>query len=70
MVPKYHVRIGTRKVRTMYHTGKVYQIAKELQRLRLMAVSEIWWTGIGKVILTSGKTVLNSSLAGDDASHE
>ena len=67
---KYLTRIGTWNVQTMYHTGKVYQIAKELQRLRLLAVSETRWTGTGKVIVTTGETVLYCGLAGDDASHK
>ena len=70
--PKYRTQIGTRNVRTMFQTGKVHQVAREMKRLGLaiLGVGETRWTGTGKVQLACGETVLYSGLAGDNAPHE
>ena len=39
-------------------------------RLAILGVSKTRWIGTGQVHLTTGDTVLYSSLTGDDASHE
>ena len=72
LFPKCRTRIGTWKVRTMFQTCKVHQVAREMKRLgfAFLGVSETRWTGTGKVQLACGEAVLYPGLAGDSAPHE
>ena len=47
--PKYRTRIGTWNVRTMFQTGKVHQVAREMKRLGLaiLGVSDLPQTSPG-----------------------
>ena len=49
--PKSRMRVGCWNVRTMYTVGKAAQIAREMERYRLdlMGLSEIRWTGAGRI---------------------
>ena len=53
----------------MYATGKVQQVAKEMNNYKIdpLDVSECRWTGSGKPRLNSGETVLCS---GTENAHE
>ena len=57
--PKYRTRIGTWNVRTMFQTGKVHQVAREMKRLGLaiLGVSETRRTGTGNVQLKQSSTL-------------
>ncbi len=56
------VNIGNWNVRTMYAIGKSAQIVKEMQNynLDILWISECRWTELGKLKLTSGKSVIYS----------
>ena len=70
--PKQRTRIGTWNVRTMYQTGKVHQVAREMQRLKIavLGIGETRWLGCGKMQLVTGETLLYSGLMNDSAPHE
>ena len=53
-------RIATWNVQTMYETGKLYAVEKEMERygLSILGVSEARWNGTGKRKLPNGKLML------------
>ena len=55
-------RIATWNVQTMYETGKLYAVEKEMERygLSILGVSEARWNGTGKRKLPNGKLMLYS----------
>ena len=55
-------RMGTWNVRTMYETGKAFQIAAEMRayNLALLGISETRWTQPGRKKLNSGELLLYS----------
>jgi len=60
--PKQKIRVGSWNVRTMYQTGKLAQVVKEMDNynLDILAVSESRWTGQGKKTLNTGHTIIYS----------
>ncbi|MGL5901241.1 MAG: reverse transcriptase domain-containing protein [Cetobacterium sp.] len=63
--------IGTWNVRTMYETGKTYQVATEMKNynLTLLGVSETRWTQSGQKRLASGEMLLYSGHEEENAPH-
>ena len=66
---KTKTRIGFWNVRTMYDTGKVYQVSSEMRRykLHILGISETRWTNSGRIKTSTGETVLYSGR--DDDQH-
>ena len=56
------LRVGAWNVRTMYETGKTAQVMNEMKRykINILGLSEVRWTQSGKVMLSSGETMLYS----------
>ena len=65
--PKTTRRVGCWNVRTLYQTGKLAQVIKEMQsyKIELLGVSETRWTGSGSRKLLSGHHILYSGRADD-----
>ena len=61
LTAKSHTKIGTWNVRTLYSTGKLAQVLKEMRgyQLDILGISEMRWTGSGK-IESDGMTVYYS----------
>ena len=64
-------KIGTWNVRTMYATGKSFEVASEFRNydLDILGISETHLTGIGEMKLSSGETILYSGNTGENATH-
>ena len=60
--PKSKIRIGCWNMRTMFETGKIAQVAKEMTeyRVNILGVAECWWTDNGRFKLADETTVLYS----------
>jgi len=60
--PKSNIRVGTWNVRTMFEVSKTAQVVKEMGRykLDLLGLSEVRWTGHGKIKLSDGDTIVYS----------
>lgn len=58
--PKQITRIACWNVRTLYQAGKTKQLTDEMKRynIDICGVSEVRWTGSGKVNLESGETII------------
>lgn len=58
--PKVCVKIGQWKVRTTFERGKCAQGVKDMGRYGIsnLGVSEMRWNSCGKMVMTSGETVL------------
>ncbi|VDO59540.1 unnamed protein product [Schistosoma margrebowiei] len=56
------IYLGTWNVRTMWDTGRAFQIAAEMRRyiLEVLEISETHWTQVGQQRLTSGELLLYS----------
>ena len=69
--PKNKLYIGSWNVRTLYETGRIHQLAKEMDRykLDLLCVSETRWLDSGKRKLNSGHHIVYSGNKGDGATH-
>lgn len=69
---KHFTKIATWNVRTLYQTGKLAQVAREMDRLKLdiLGVSETRWNGSGEVKTQNGETILFSGNLEEDAPHE
>uniref|UniRef100_A0A3P9H430 Endonuclease/exonuclease/phosphatase domain-containing protein n=1 Tax=Oryzias latipes TaxID=8090 RepID=A0A3P9H430_ORYLA len=67
---KTKTRLGFWNVRTMYQTGKLAQVTSEMPRynLHILGVSETRWIGSGKVITSTGETLLYSGR--EDSKHQ
>ena len=67
--PKSKMRVGCWNVRTMYTVGKAAQVAREMERYRLdlMGLSEITWTGAGRIKMRNGYTMI---YAGEKSEHQ
>uniref|UniRef100_A0A3B3ILM2 Endonuclease/exonuclease/phosphatase domain-containing protein n=1 Tax=Oryzias latipes TaxID=8090 RepID=A0A3B3ILM2_ORYLA len=67
---KTKTRLGFWNVRTMYQTGKLAQVTSEMRRynLHILGVSETRWIGSGKVITSTGETLLYSGR--EDSKHQ
>jgi len=61
LTSKHHTRIATWNVRTLFDTGKLAQVVKEMNtfHLAILVVSEMRWTGPDKLI-SEDVTVLYS----------
>ncbi|VDP50794.1 unnamed protein product [Schistosoma margrebowiei] len=62
---------GTWNVRTMWDTGRAFQIAAEMRRynLEVLGISETHWTQVGQQRQTSGELLLYSGPEEDNTSH-
>ena len=60
--PKDISHIGCWNVRTMYDTGKAAQVAREMNNYQctLLGLSEVRWTGFGRVRLATGESIIFS----------
>ena len=60
--PKHVTLLGTWNVRTLYQAGKSAQVAKEMQRYKLMLLGlcEVRWLGSGQRTLETGEELLYS----------
>ncbi|VDP69088.1 unnamed protein product [Schistosoma curassoni] len=56
------IYLGTWDARTMWETGRVFQIAAEMRRynLEVLGISETHWTKVGQQRLTTGELLLYS----------
>ncbi|PIK34143.1 hypothetical protein BSL78_29037 [Apostichopus japonicus] len=68
VTPKHSLFLGTWNVRTMYATRVASIVARERERynIDILGLSEVTWTGAGKVRLASGDTLL---YVGNDNTH-
>ncbi|VDP33777.1 unnamed protein product [Schistosoma margrebowiei] len=65
------IYLGTWNVRTMWDTGRAFQIAAEMRRynLEVLGISETHWTQVGQQRLTSGELLLYSGHEEENAAH-
>ena len=68
-MPKSKMRVGCWNIRTMYTVGKGAQVAREMERYRLdlMGLSEIRWTGAGRITIRNGYSMI---YAGEESEHQ
>lgn len=66
---KCKTRIGFWNVQTMYESERLAQVTYEMRcyNLHILGISETWWTGSGKHMISIGETALYSSR--DDTQH-
>ncbi|VDP06579.1 unnamed protein product [Schistosoma margrebowiei] len=71
LTTKATIYLGTWNVRTMWDTGRAFQIAAEMRRynLEVHGISETHWTQIGQQRLTSGELLLYSGHEEENAPH-
>ena len=57
--PKYTMKIGKWNVRTLYRSGNIAQVAREMKRrgIDVMGISETNWTGQGTMQLADSETM-------------
>ena len=67
--PKHTLKIGSWNVRTMYQVGKTKQVVNEMEnyKLDILGISELRWTGFGKMKTSDNKIILYS---GSEDKHE
>ena len=60
LLPKVCVKIGQWNVRTMFERGKCAHVTNEMRRygISILGVSEMRWNSCGKMMTTTGETVL------------
>ncbi|VDP29891.1 unnamed protein product [Schistosoma margrebowiei] len=65
------IYLATWNTRTMWETGRVFQIAAEMRRynLEVLGISETQWTQVGQQRLASGKLLLYSSHYEENTPH-
>ncbi|VDO71701.1 unnamed protein product [Schistosoma margrebowiei] len=65
------IYLGTWNTRTMWETGRVFQIAAEMRRynLEVLGISEAHWTQIRQRRLASGELLLYTGHEEEDAPH-
>ena len=65
--PKTTKRVGCWNVRTLYQTGRLAQVVKEMTNysISLLGLSETRWTGTGKRQLATGHTIAFSGRSDD-----
>uniref|UniRef100_A0A5K4F8Z4 Uncharacterized protein n=1 Tax=Schistosoma mansoni TaxID=6183 RepID=A0A5K4F8Z4_SCHMA len=63
--------IGTWNVRTMWETGRVFQIAAAMRKynLEVLGISETHWTQVGQQRLSSRELLLYSGREEENAPH-
>ena len=66
------MNIAAWNVQTMYQTGKLCQIEREMERYKIsiLGISESRWNGHGKRKMSNGKLLLYSGKLDENASHE
>ncbi|VDP29476.1 unnamed protein product [Schistosoma margrebowiei] len=71
LTTKATIYLGTWNVRTMWDTGRAFQIAAEMRRynLEVLGISETHWTQVGQQRLTSGELLLYSGNEEENAPH-
>ena len=69
MDPKEVLKVGNWNVRTLYRSGNLAQVAREMTRrgIDITGISETHWVGQGKVQLAGGHTIIYSGR--DDNNH-
>ena len=69
MDPKQVLKVGNWNVRTLYRSGNLAQVAREMTRrgIDITGISETHWVGQGKVQLAGGHTIIYSGR--DDNNH-
>ena len=62
LTAKIKTRIGTWNIRTLYEAGKSAQVSREMHRynLKMLGLCETRWNGTGRMLLTSGDTIIYS----------
>merc|ERR1712237_299308 len=65
-------KIGTWNVRTMFETGKVFQVARERQayNIDILGLAETRWNQTGKKRLSTGELLVYSGHPDENARHE
>ncbi|VDP39341.1 unnamed protein product [Schistosoma margrebowiei] len=65
------IYLGTWNVRTMWDTGRAFQIVAEMRRynIEVLGISETNWTQVGQQRLTSGELLLYSGHEEESAPH-
>ncbi|VDP34328.1 unnamed protein product [Schistosoma curassoni] len=65
------IYLGTWNVRTMWETGRVFQIAAEMRRynLEVLAINEKHWNQVGKQRLASAELLLYSGHENENVPH-
>ncbi|XP_063397237.1 craniofacial development protein 2-like [Mytilus trossulus] len=60
--PRKQIKVGCWNVRTMYASGKTYQVVNEMNNygIDVLGISECRWTGTGNINLRGGETMLYS----------
>ena len=68
---KLKVRIGTWNVRTMYATGKLAEISREMDKMKveILGLSETRWNQSGEHQTSDGKLLLYSGMPEEDDDH-
>ena len=67
MHPKHTMKIGNWNVRTLYKSGNIIQVAREMtsRNIDIMGISETHWVGQGKIQLAEGETIIYSGREDD-----
>ncbi|VDO94404.1 unnamed protein product [Schistosoma margrebowiei] len=65
------IYLGTCNVRTVWGTGRTFQIAAEMRRynLKVLGINETHWTQVGQQRLASGELLLYSGHEEENAPH-
>ena len=71
LAPRKTRRIATWNVRTMFETGKTFQVAREMRNYKIgvLGLSETRWTQSGQMRLGTGEMLLYSGHMEDGAPH-
>lgn len=60
-------RIGTQNIRTMYDLGRMAEVVAEMKNYKIMlGLCETGWKEYGKIVLSTGETLLIWGLAGEN----
>ncbi|VDP53633.1 unnamed protein product [Schistosoma margrebowiei] len=71
LITRATIYLSTWNVRTMWDTGRAFQIAAEMRRynLEVLGISETHWTQVRQQRLTSGELLLYSGHEEENAPH-
>ena len=69
LTPRTTARVATQNIRTMYETGKIIQVAREMKNYKIgvLGLSETRWLQSGQLRLSSGEQLLYSGHIEDGA---